>query len=200
LILSAGLECRDYETMVEAVRDLPVAVRIGASSNWSRKRNRLTGTPLPAQVSVASYNYRDLRDLYAASSFVAVPLFDVDFQAGITLILEAMAMRRAVIVTRTAGQAGAVRGPLWTENMDSWPQEGPAIGESTGIYVPPADARALRAAAQYLLRNPGVARELGENGRRTVEADYRVDQFAERFAAAIQGQVQGTRELATAAG
>jgi hypothetical protein len=39
----------------------------------------------------------------ARSSVVVVPLFDVDFHAGITTILEAMAMGKAVIVTHSMG-------------------------------------------------------------------------------------------------
>jgi len=46
----------------------------------------------------------ELRQVYADSAFVVIALFDVNFQAGITAILEAMAMERAVICSRTPGR------------------------------------------------------------------------------------------------
>jgi glycosyltransferase involved in cell wall biosynthesis len=46
-----------------------------------------------------------LRDLYSQSRFVVVPLHEVDFDAGVTTLTEAMAMGKAVIVTRTRGRS-----------------------------------------------------------------------------------------------
>ena len=54
------------------------------------------------------YEYRELRDLYAQSAFVVVPLYENDFQAGVTTMLEAMAMGKAVIATRTTGQTDVI--------------------------------------------------------------------------------------------
>jgi glycosyltransferase involved in cell wall biosynthesis len=188
IICSAGLECRDYPTLAEAVDGLPVSVRIGAASNWSRKSDLLEGRPLPANVAAESYDYLQLRDLYARSRFVVVPLIEIDFQAGITLILEAMAMAKAVVVTRTVGQAGAVIGPLWTAGTTAWPPDGPSLETATGIYVLPGDAPAWRSAISFLLAHPKVAAALGRNGRAVVERDYTVEAFAERFASLIRGE------------
>jgi len=119
-----------------------------------------------------------------------LPLLDVDFQAGITTILEAMAMGKAVVLTRTRGQCDVVVGPLWGPERSVWPGDGPRIEASSGIYVPPGDAASLRSAIKYLQSNPEVAETLGKNGRKLVEADYDVEHFASRFAKVI------TRELA----
>jgi glycosyltransferase involved in cell wall biosynthesis len=185
LVCTAGLECRDYATLAAAVDGLPIAVRIGAASNWSRKSNLLRGQSLPANIEVSSYSYLELRALYARSRFVVVPLLDVDFQAGITLILEAMAMARAVVVTETQGQYGAIIGPRWQAGLRTWPAAGPPVEESSGIYVPAGDPAALRSAMSYLIEQPGVASTLGRNGRLAAERDYSLEQFVRRFAAVI---------------
>ena len=185
LICSAGLECRDYATVIDAIEGLPVSFYIGAASHWSSKRNLLEGRPLPDQVHVDTYDYLALRDLYARSRFVVVPLFDVDFQAGITLILEAMAMAKGVVVTRTQGQRDVVVGPVWEGGNVSWPADGPPPEQSSGVYVAPGDVDAWRGAIRFLLEHPDVAARLGANGRLAVEQHYTVEQFAERLAELI---------------
>jgi glycosyltransferase involved in cell wall biosynthesis len=187
MICSAGLECRDYATLAGAVAPLNLQVQIGAASSWSRKDGNLNGASLPANVDVRSYSYRELRDLYTEARFVVCPLLDVDFQAGITLLLEAMAMSRAVIATRTEGQAGAIKGPIWRDGIEAWPADGPPIEAASGIYVLPGDAAGLRAAIVYLLANPAIAGQLGGNGRAAAERDYTVEAFGRRFAEAILG-------------
>jgi glycosyltransferase involved in cell wall biosynthesis len=184
-IVTAGLECRDYETLIEAVEDLPLKVYIGAASNWSRKSNTLADRPLPANITASSYSYRELRSLYARSLFVVVPLLNVDFQAGITTILEAMAMQRAVILTRTMGQSEVISGPMWTAEMNDWPSH-LRIEQSSGIYVTPRDAAGLRSAIKYLQNHPEVAAVLGANGRAQVEANWGLEAFTARFADVIR--------------
>ena len=182
VIATAGLEFRDYETLIEAVRDMEVEVRIGAASYWSSKANRLARRSVPANVQVRPYAYTELRELYGRSRLIVVPLLDTDFQAGVTTILEAMAMGKAVIVTRSRGQRDVVRGPLWQEAHAAWPAAGPRVSESTGIYVAPGDAGGLRSAIAFLVRRPDVAETLGANGRRLAVESYTVQALGREFA------------------
>lgn len=108
-ICSAGLEWRDYPTLIEAVQNMPdLSVKLAASSPWSKHENETAGRELPQNVDARRYSYADLRLLYAESSFVVVPIKETDFQAGVTTILEAMAMGKAVIATRTTGQTDVI--------------------------------------------------------------------------------------------
>jgi glycosyltransferase involved in cell wall biosynthesis len=173
-ISSAGLEWRDYPTMIEAVRGLDVEVRLAAASPWSKHRNETADRELPPNVSARRYEYQELRELYASSRFVVVPLYDNDFQAGVTTLLEAMAMGKAVIVTQTEGQRDVIRHGV------------------NGIYVPPGDPRAMRAAITELLACPEKAAALGANARKTIETDMSLDLWAERIA-------EVTREIGAAA-
>jgi glycosyltransferase involved in cell wall biosynthesis len=192
LICSAGLEFRDYPTLVRAVEGLDVEVVIGAASHWSKRRNTAAEHTLPANVHVSAFNYAALRDVYARSSIVVVPLDDIDFQAGVTTILEAMAMSKAVIVTHSLGQTDviedrrqATRGSVPRVRPPSMvrtfaEQAGIPI-EPTGFYVPPDDPAALRRAIEHLLAHPEERRRLGRAGRETVERLLTVDHFAERI-------------------
>lgn len=172
MICAAGLERRDYPTMIEAVRGLDVRVIIAAASPWSRQADTTQGQQVPSNVEVRSLGFVDLRRLYAAAMFVVMPLYDVEFQAGVTTILEAMAMRKAVISSRTRGQTDVI------------------VDGQTGIYVTPGDPAALRSAITRLLDDPERARQLGLAARAYVEHECDVRVYADRLA----GLVAATRD------
>jgi glycosyltransferase involved in cell wall biosynthesis len=159
MICSAGLEFRDYPTMMEAVAGLDVDVVLAAASPWSKREDSTQQREVPENVTVKRFTLHELRDLYARASFVVIPLYDVDFQAGVTTLLEAMAMGKAIIITRTPGQTDVV------------------VDGETGIYVPPADSAALREKIQYLLDHPTEAARLGANGRKLIEERMSLDKY-----------------------
>jgi hypothetical protein len=193
MICSAGLEFRDYTTLIAAVRDLDVDARIGAASHWARHNAFGASADMPANVTVGAYDYKRLRDLYASARFVVVPLRDVDNQAGVTTILEAMAMGKAVVVTRSRGQTDVIRD--WRSGAAAPPPgflAAPELASTlgalpTGWYVQPGDPADLRDAISYLLAHPAVAEEMGRNARRVVEGCFGLDAFVERFAALLRG-------------
>jgi glycosyltransferase involved in cell wall biosynthesis len=186
-IASAGQEFRDYLTLMWAVDGIDVPVRVAAGSLWS-SREKNFGRTVPKNVQIGRLPYDELRSMYASSLFVVVPLHDVDFQAGIITILEAMAMGKAVITSRTAGQRGVVTGPMMVDGRLEETGER-AWTEPTGLYVPPGRADALRQAIAYLLARPDEAARMGAAGRRHVEADLTIEHFVERMAAIIDPSV-----------
>jgi glycosyltransferase involved in cell wall biosynthesis len=197
-VCSAGLEYRDYATLIAAVEGLDVDVVIGAGSHWSSHGDLSSYSTLPPHVRMGRFDYADLRRLYAESLFVVVPLQDVENQAGITTILEAMAMGKAVIVSHTRGQIDVVRDrrrvnranprrltqPDWARSLGA-PKE--VAHGHTGIYVQPGDAAELRRAIAFLLSHPEQARVMGANGRRLVEESMGLDHFAARIGALVCG-------------
>jgi glycosyltransferase involved in cell wall biosynthesis len=171
-ICAVGLERRDYSTLMQAVRELPVHVVIAAASPWSKQSDTTNRAEIPDNVSVRRFSQFDLRTLYAQSAFLVMPLYDVTFQAGITAILEAMAMERAVICSRTAGQSDTV------------------VEDESGVYVPPGDVAALRAAIERLLARPHDAARMGRVGRAMVEAELSLDRYVSRLAAIVADTVR----------
>jgi glycosyltransferase involved in cell wall biosynthesis len=206
LVVSAGLEHRDYPTLFRAVDGMDARVVIGAASHWSRQRNTAEGPGLPSNVEVGSFGYLALRDLYARAAVVVVPLFDVDFQAGVTTILEAMAMGKPVVVTHTQGQfdvvedrRAATRGSLPrirpVSLLRAMAREAGEDVKPNGFYVEVGDPSALRRALTYLLDHPSERRALGEAGRHAVERFMTVDRFAARIAALVD-EARAARRLA----
>lgn len=182
MICAVGLEARDYTTLLQAVDGLPVQVVIAAASPWSKRSDETQNQTIPANVVVKRFSQFDLRQLYADSQFLVMPLHNVEFQAGVTALLEAMAMERAVICTRTPGQTDVV------------------VEHETGLYVPPADVAALRSAIEQLLANPQQAEHMGKAGRARIEQHMSLDLYVARLGQIIRDLIaQGNAQAATGA-
>lgn len=168
VVLSVGQEQRDYTSLIAAAGSLRCPVRVLARSPWSRFQGRGAPSELPPNVSfLKGVSYTELRDLYARAAVVAVPVEPVDFQAGITSLLEAMAMATPVVATANPGL-----------------REVFADGEA-GLWVPPRDATALAAAIDYLLRHPTEAAEMGKRGRALIERGMTLDHWVARIVRAV---------------
>jgi glycosyltransferase involved in cell wall biosynthesis len=205
LIVSAGLEHRDYATLFRAVAGLDAPVIIGAASYWSR--HHASQATAPANVRIDSFDYAALRDLYARAALVVVPLMDIDNQAGVTTLLEAMAMGKAVVVTQSAGQTDVIedrrvkpRGALRQRPLSLTRLLADRAGlhvEPTGFYVAPGDADGLRAAITYLLDHPEERARLGRAGRRIAEELFTIELFAERLGSIVLDTLRPAYETST---
>ncbi|GAB4460764.1 MAG: glycosyltransferase family 4 protein [Armatimonadaceae bacterium] len=177
-ICSAGLEWRDYPTLIEAVRDMPdLSVKLAAASPWSKHRNETENRELPSHVSARRYEYNELRELYAGSSFVVVPLYENDFQAGVTTILEAMAMGKAVIATQTTGQTDVI------------------VDGENGLTVAPGDVTGWRDAIQRLRHDAALRERLGRNARRWMEENATLDLWVENITDALRQSASSTNSV-----
>ncbi len=161
-------------TLLRAVRgldirvDLAVGHSFSATGDTSGKEVRarigdIKGEGLPPNVRLSTLSPPRLRELYASARFMVVPLQDLDYDAGVTAIVEAMAMAKAVIVTRTRGQVDVLRD-----------------GEQ-GLYVPPADPRAMRAAIEHLLAHPDEADRMGAAGHALVKRHHGLDAYTSKL-------------------
>lgn len=94
-----------------------------------------------------------------------VALFDVFVMSSLyegtpLVILEAMAMQKAVVATNVGGIP---------EQIDD---------SVTGFLVPPKDANHLAEKIIYLLENPDICKKMGENGRSRVLKYFSLDRCA----------------------
>jgi glycosyltransferase involved in cell wall biosynthesis len=91
-----GDNSRDYDTLIEAVKDMPLRLKIITNMRL-RKNHHCNIETRPWLQPVL------LREEYARARFVVVPLHDVPSASGATALLEAMAMGKAVIVSDSRG-------------------------------------------------------------------------------------------------
>jgi glycosyltransferase involved in cell wall biosynthesis len=181
MICSAGAEMRDYPTLLAALRGTNVRCHIASDHVRVDRFGFAQRRPIEALTSKAGPNVtlgrrsrKELRDLYARSRFVVVPLEASDTDNGITVILEAMAMGKPVICSRTKGQVDVI-------------EEG-----VTGLFVPAGDAVALREAILALWNDPERARAMGQAARDYVAKHHALDTFCRDVKRAIDASLDGT--------
>jgi glycosyltransferase involved in cell wall biosynthesis len=163
IICSAGMEMRDYPTLIRALKPLNIPCHIATGE----ARGKLFDTvkklyamnDIPSHITIGAKNKEELRQLYARSRFVVVPLLPTDTDNGLTVILEAMAMGKPVICSKVEGQIDVIH-----DNV-------------TGIYVPQGDPKALRKAIKDLWNNPERAEKMGRAARRHIEKYHTLEQF-----------------------
>jgi glycosyltransferase involved in cell wall biosynthesis len=180
MICSAGAEMRDYPTLLEALRGTGIRchvatdhVRIDRFGFGRRVSADAFSAAAAEDVTIGRLPLTDLRDTYARSRFVVVPLRKTDTDNGINVILEAMAMGKPVICSRTQGQVDVI-------------QEG-----VTGLFVPVGDARALREAMVSLWNDPDRASEMGRAARAYVVKHHALDKFCRDVKGAIDASLAG---------
>src|SRR5215470_17966209 len=162
-ICAVGLERRDYETLLQAVKDLDVHLVIAAASPWSKRKEGVATRAIPSNVTVRKFTQYELRQLYVDSCFMVMPLENVKFQAGVTAILECLAMGKPVICSRVPGQTDVV------------------VEGENGRYVPPGDSSTLNSEIRLLLSRPQEAARLDANGRNLVESKMNLDLYVQRL-------------------
>ena len=161
LICAVGWEARDYKTLLAAVDGLPARVEIAVGSSVASAR-RGSSSDLAGRLGAIVHRQlppRALRDLYSRARIVVVPLENVDYDAGVTVVTEALAMGKPVIVTRTRGQVDVIR-------------EG-----RHGLAVPPDDPSALRTAIESLLADAGECDRMGRAGRELICEQHSLDRY-----------------------
>jgi glycosyltransferase involved in cell wall biosynthesis len=167
-IASAGLTLRDYKTLLAATRDLDADVKIEANSAWYDLPVNFTAADVHERVELCNDGTTSgLREIYAASAIVAVPLVEVGEPAGNTTVLEGMAMGKAVVASDIEMGGDYIR-----------------PGE-TGFLVPPEDPAALRACLIHLLDDEALRRRVGAAARQAVEAQFTRDHFAQTILASV---------------
>lgn len=171
-IVSAGLEMRDYESLAAAVRDLPVTALICAGSPWAKVRYDANGDQLPENVVIRSFSQPEMREIYRQAEFAVLPILPTQRACGMNVVLEAWAMGRAVIASRTEG-------------LVSYIQDG-----GTGLFVTPSNVDELRGAILFLLSNPGEAERLGSNGYQKVHTELCMERYLDTVHATIDRAIQ----------
>jgi hypothetical protein len=155
-IHSSGRTARDYATLVEAVRGLPIRLVLHG------RRYDLSGLRPPPNVEVGALVSRDdYHQLVLHSQFEVVPLkADVVHPAGSSQVVHAMMLGKAVVASHTPPLAEYVEHGV------------------TGLLVDPGSVAAMRSAILYLLERPEETLRMGVVARQRYEERFSFDRFA----------------------
>lgn len=166
--LCCGKTRRDFRTLIAAAGLHPAPIRIintglSPDATWPANIEVLRSTQADNWEAVT---FLDLVRTHYTGCAAALILLEPDpderYAAGFTQLLEAMALGRPVIVTRT----GAIAAEIDVEK------------EGCGLFVPPGDAKALAIAMRTISQDPARAEAMGQAGRRLCERRYDIERYA----------------------
>ncbi|BAZ44751.1 putative glycosyl transferase [Chondrocystis sp. NIES-4102] len=164
LIVSVGLENRDYRVLAAATENLDVDVKIAGFSQFTSRLPDNFPSKLPANMSNSSYTLPQLLQLYHDADIVVVCIEPSNWSAGATALIEAMACGKPIILTKTEGLKEYIT------------DEGAIMG------VKPSDPEALRQAIAHLLANPQQAQTMAEKAYQLALQRHQIEQEVEAIA------------------
>jgi glycosyltransferase involved in cell wall biosynthesis len=173
VIMSVGLEQRNYITLAEATADLDVDVRISGYSADTKVLSRAFPSEMPTNMSQKFYSWPDLLQLYRDADVVVVSLYPNNYAAGIQALMEALACGRPVVVTATEGLEGYLDRP---ETMQ---------------LVQPGNANQMRESITQLLLHPETRREVGLKAAALARERHTLEQYIATIADALRGLATG---------
>ncbi len=154
---------KGYTHLLEAARLVREAapevhwVLVGDGELRSELEAQCRGLGLESRVHFTGWR-EDIPEVLALADLFVLPSLGEHFGR---VLIEAMAMGRAVVATDAGGVPEVV------------------LDGETGLLVPPAQSRALAEAVLALLRDPARARRLGEAGRLRAEAEFSLARHVE---------------------
>jgi glycosyltransferase involved in cell wall biosynthesis len=170
LIFSPGRDPgRDFKTFFQAIQGLGARVVLTARQGTIDKL-----LPLPPSVANANLTVEEYVAMLARASIIVIPLDTrggLNNAMGISTLVEAMAMGKAIIATRTP-------------SVESYIEHG-----RTGILVTACSPVALQEAISRLLSDTRTRIRLGEEARTFAVANCAADRFAFALAAYLKKTV-----------
>jgi glycosyltransferase involved in cell wall biosynthesis len=141
-LFSGGNTARDYDTLLEAVKDLDLQVIIACDSRMIEKKH------LPSNVEIRTVSHQEFRSLIEHSWINVISLKKgVSHRAGQQTFLNAMAMGKPVIVTDPEGAQDYIK-----HGHD-------------GLLVPPQNPVKLKEAITFLIKNHQRALSMAQNAK-----------------------------------
>ena len=126
--------------------------------------------PLPGNVALETdLPFDEMRARLSAASVVALPVRENSYSGATTVLLQAMALEKPVVVTRTSAIATGY---------------GLVDGENCRL-VPPGDEEAFARALRDVLRDDLHARALAASARATVERELSWERYVDRIEALV---------------
>src|SRR3989338_5559657 len=164
-IFSSGRDVgRDYKTLIEAAKDLPVKLIIAALP-----RNLKNVGKLPPNVDVFYLKRTETQPLLKKAEFVVTMTIPEEKMAGSDCsgqysLLESMSFAKAVITSTRATL------------IDYF------MAGKHGLIVPPENVTELKEAIMSLWNDPSRAKTMGKAGRENVKTHFTMEIFARKLA------------------
>jgi len=181
-VISVGADPhRDFELLLTVARTMPetsflvVTTADRARQLAGRSSNVAVQTDLP---------FDQMRLRLERARAVALPVRENSYSGATTVLLQAMALAKPVVVTRTAAVATGYR-----------------LEDGKNVrLVPPAEAASFGRALADVLTDGAHAEALGARARATVESGFTWDRYVDRLERLLLDAVAGRRDASSRRG
>jgi glycosyltransferase involved in cell wall biosynthesis len=165
-VVSAGKSGRDYSTLAQATKGLPCQLRIVCDF-----AEQTASVAANENVEILNACYGgDYLDTLAGAKIVAIPLAVNDVSAGQMVLLQAFALKKPVIITRTP-------------TTEDYATDGEDV-----LMVPMHDVAAMRDALQRLLSDADLRHRLAEAGARRFVEVYSTEAYVRNFISVVEAE------------
>lgn len=155
-IICAGRAERDYNTLLNAIKDIDIELKIITGEDPISKNKGIPNAFNDVEV-LKDVSFEEYKKLTLGSLFVVLPLEDTWYPTGQTVLLESMAMGKAVITTKTSGTIDYI-------------EDG-----KTGLFVNPYDVPDLKEKINLLLGDPEKSGKIGFESKKFVEESFTLE-------------------------
>ena len=162
-VISAGRTGRDFVTFGRAASRTSSSVTIVCPTRYvvDEFNEFKSNVTILANPDEMHFTYRELIEMYSKTQAIAIPMAETSSLCGISSLLDALGMGRAVIMTRNS---------LIDIDVE---------GEGIGFTIAPGDIDGWQRAIQFIEDNPNEAQAMGYRARCFAEERYNSELFAE---------------------
>jgi glycosyltransferase involved in cell wall biosynthesis len=172
-VVSVGADPhRDFELLLTVARAMPTTSFLVVTT--AERAPSLTGRPGNVAVET-DLPFAEMRRRLERARVVALPVRENSYSGATTVLLQAMALAKPVVVTRTAAIAAGY---------------GLEDGENVRLAAP-GDAGSLGRALTDVLADRAQAEALGARGRATIVSGFTWDRYVDGLAALLASAASG---------
>ncbi|MEA3353773.1 MAG: glycosyltransferase, partial [Campylobacterota bacterium] len=162
---------RDWDTLIESFRNRKeklVMINNKEHKNLPSNITHINGS----YYKNSSLSDEDIRDYYKKAKAVIIPLVETGQPSGQSVCLQAMAMKKPIIITDTSG--------LWSKKLKD---------KENSFLVNVKDSKRINDAIEFIEQDKGKAKEIAMNGYELVHKNFTYNQFVEKLEEIIEKEV-----------
>jgi len=171
-LFSAGRYGRDFQTLFSAINNTDEKlIVVGGVSQYKSIASEITANPNVTYLE--EIEHHEFVKLMAGARIVVIPLMATAYHTGQTVLVQAMAMGKTVIVSRAPGTS-------------NYAEDGVDV-----FFYEPGNVSQLHNLILRLKNNPAEANRVAKNARKRAERDFRESTFAAVILRTLE-QVKGS--------
>jgi glycosyltransferase involved in cell wall biosynthesis len=162
---------RDWDTLIEAFRNRNeklILINNKVHNNLPSNITHINGS----FYKNSSLSDEDIKNYYKKAKAVIIPLLETGQPSGQSVCLQAMAMKKPVIITDNSG--------LWSRKLRN---------KENSLLVGVQDSKSISESIDFVENNPNETKEIAKEGYKLVQKYFTYNQFVKKLENIIEREV-----------